>query len=202
MRKYLILQTTAVPSGGSITPSIAPSSIPAVGEVNPSGGQGFPSARLPTSQGLSSAQNLPQIPQTQSTFPSPVGNGEFQSGSTVDPTVKQHTLSSGGRADIVQVGEITASQQEAYTGDDITFSVTIKNQAPYKKFVRQLCWESDEGNFGCSPGFNLDPGQVFSISNNGRFVSSGTKSVWITWTQDGANYYNPLHSKAAEIRIL
>lgn len=188
LRNYFILQTT----GGVGSTQVSPTNSSQAGL----------GSSLPASQNFSSSQNSLQIPQTQSSSPNSVENGEFQSGSTVDPTTKEHTLPNGGREDIAQVGDIIASQPEAYTGDDITFTVTIQNQATYKKFVRQLCFQSSEGNFGCSPGFNLDPGQVFSMSNNGRFTSSGTKSVWVTWTQDNTNFYSPINNRSTTIQIL
>lgn len=197
LRNYLILQTT----GGSET--VTPSAAPSDGITGPSGGGTLSGA---TGSSGASLPNLPQssaqIPQTQSSFPAATGNSLPQPAAGTDPTTLQHTSTTGGRSDIEQVSAITSSQQQAYTGDDIAFSITIKNTASYKKFVRQLCWESSEGNFGCSPGFNLDPGQVFSISNSGRFQSSGTKSVWVTWTQDNTNFYTPVNSNAASVRIL
>lgn len=180
LRNYFILQTTG---GMSPSPSPSSTSVSSFGET-------------------SSSQTVPQIPQTQISSQGSVENGQFQSGSTVDPSTQDHMLPSGGRADIKQVGDITVSQQQAYTGDDITFTVTIKNQAGYKKFMRQLCFQSNEGNFGCSPGFNLDPGEVLSISNNGRFTSQGTKTIWVSWTQDGTNYYTPVGSRVVTVQIL
>lgn len=141
-------------------------------------------------------------PNTTSSLPAATGNSSPQSAPVTDPTTQQHTLETGGRADIEQIGTITVSQQQAYPGDDITFTITLKNTASYKKFVRQLCWESTEGNFGCSPGFNLDSGQVFQISNNGRFAARGTKSVWVMWTQDSSNFYTPVDNMPVRVQIL
>jgi len=120
----------------------------------------------------------------------------------VDPTTQSHIFPSGGKGDIAQVGTIAISQQRAYTGDDITFTVNLENLAPYKKFVRSLCFNSQEGNFGCSPGFNLNPGEVLSISNSGRFMSSGVKSIGVSWSQDGENYISPVHASSVSVIIL
>lgn len=196
LRNYFILQTSGTTGSTQITPSLGPSGSSTSGSGTILGGN------LPSSQNFSLSSGSPQIPQTLAATQGSVSNGQIQSGADVDPSTSQHTMRSGGRSDILQVGQIQVSQSEAYTGDDITFTIIIQNQAPYKKFVRQLCFQSSEGNFGCSPGFNLDPGQVFSISNNGRFASSGTKSVWITWTQDSTNFYSPVNSHPVTIQIL
>lgn len=165
---------------------------------------GFATSDVVPSTGLSASTPGTQTATTlqQNTLPAATGDSSPQSAPVTDPTTQQHRLETGGRADIEQIGIITVSQQQVYTGDDITFTITLKNTASYKKFVRQLCWESTEGNFGCSPGFNLDPGQVFQISNNGRFTSSGSKSIWVMWTQDSTNFYVPVNTMPARVQIL
>lgn len=172
----------------TVSPSVTPTGQPmqSVGSTNPS--PASTSFSLPAP--VSPSQNALSTQQT--------GDG----GPGVDPTTGQHTNATGGRRDIVQIGAITVSQKEAYTGDDITFTVTIQNVASYKKFVRMLCFNSNEGNFGCSPGFNLGPGQVFTISNSGRFTSSGIKSVGISWSQDNVNYLAPVNASAVSVTIL
>lgn len=163
---------------------------------------GFAGTEPAPSTSASSFSSSNAAPNITNSLPAATGNSSPQTAPVTDPTTQQHTLETGGRADIEQIGTITVSQQQAYTGDDITFTVALKNTASYKKFVRQLCWESTEGNFGCSPGFNLDPGQVFQISNNGRFVSSGSKSVWVMWTQDSTNFYTPVDTMPVRVQIL
>ncbi len=115
-----------------------------------------------------------------------------------------NTLPSAGggpQNDIIEIQQITASQQVAQVGDDINYTVTIKNQAPYKKFIQAICFNSSESNFGCASGKNLAPGEIFNINNTGRFHAAGTKSVWITWTQDGFSYYRPVNGGTAQVTI-
>ncbi|KKT60909.1 MAG: hypothetical protein UW52_C0015G0009 [Candidatus Gottesmanbacteria bacterium GW2011_GWA1_44_24b] len=127
---------------------------------------------------------------------------------TVTPTVIQSyqfsvlpTAGGGPRNDIVEVQHISASKSVAQVGDDIGFSVTIKNQASSKKLVKQLCFNSTAGNFGCTMDFNLYPGQSFNFNNSGRFTSGGAKTVWITWTQDGQNFYRPVDGRTVTVTI-
>ena len=119
----------------------------------------------------------------------------------VSPLSVLPTAGGGPRNDIVEVGHISASQPVAQVGDDIGFSVTIKNQAPYKKLVKQLCFNSTDGNFGCTMDFNLYPDQSFNFNNSGRFTTGGVKTVWITWTQDGQNFYRPVGGATTTVTI-
>jgi hypothetical protein len=111
------------------------------------------------------------------------------------------TAGGGPRNDIVEVGHISASQPVAQVGDDIGFTVTIKNQAATKKLIKQLCFNSTDGNFGCTMDFNLYSGQSFNFNNSGRFTSGGVKTVWITWTQDGQNFYRPVGGGTVQVTI-
>jgi len=120
----------------------------------------------------------------------------IQSNTTVIPTA-----GGGPRNDIIQVGQIKSSQSVAQVGDDISFSVTIRNQAPYKKLVKQLCFNGTDGNFGCTLDFNLYPGETKNFNNSGRFTSGGVKTIWITWTQDGQNFYQPLGAGSVNVTI-
>lgn len=128
---------------------------------------------------------------------------------TVVPTVIQDSTTSnassptdgGPQNDIVEIQKVAASQNVAQVSDDINFTVTIKNQAPYKKFVQAICFNSTDGNFGCVNGKNLAPGEIFNVNNSTRFHISGTKSVWITWSQDNYNFYRPINGGTAQITI-
>lgn len=111
------------------------------------------------------------------------------------------TAGNGPRNDIVEIQPITANKSVAQVGDDVSFTVTIQNQAPYSKNIQAICFNSTEGNFGCQNGKNLGPQETFNINNSGRFYSGGAQSVWITWTQDNVNYYRPLNATAATITI-
>lgn len=120
------------------------------------------------------------------------------------PVVRPQALPTAGggpRHDILEVGHISASQPVAQVGDDIGFTVTIKNQAATKKHIVQLCFNSSDGNFGCTLDFNLYPGESFNFNNSGRFTSGGVKTVWVTWTQDGQNFYRPVDGRTAQVTI-
>lgn len=173
----------------------APPSVSPTGTISPSGAVGGVS--------LPSENSVPSVSLPSQSQPLVgTGNAPLPPAPGIDPSIQSHTNPNGGRTDIVQIGQITVSQPEAYTGDDITFTVTLENVAPYKKFVRQVCFNSNEGDFGCTPGFNLNPGQVFSLSNSGRFTSSGVKFVGVSWTQDNVNFYSPLDASSATVTIL
>ena len=111
------------------------------------------------------------------------------------------TAGGGPRNDIVEVGHISASQPVAQVGDDIGFTVTVKNQAATKKLIKQLCFNSSDGNFGCTMDFNLYPDQSFNFNNSGRFTTAGVKTIWITWTQDGQNFYRPVGGATTTVTI-
>lgn len=127
---------------------------------------------------------------------------------TVTPTPMQvtypvalPTAGGGPRHDIIETGHISASQPVAQVGDDIGFTVTIRNQAGTKKHIVQLCFNSSDGNFGCTLDFNLYPDQSFTFNNSGRFTSGGVKTVWVTWTQDGQNFYRLVDGRSTQVTI-
>lgn len=107
----------------------------------------------------------------------------------------------GPRDDIIEISHISAAPTTAQVGEDIGFSVTIKNQVSYKKLIQLLCFNSSDGTFGCARNFNLYPGESFQFNNSGRFTSGGIKSVWITWSQDGQNFYRPVNGGTAKVTI-
>lgn len=108
---------------------------------------------------------------------------------------------SSPRNDII-LENISADVSSVQVGQDINFTITVKNVSPNKKFIKAMCFESSDGNFGCQRNFNLDPNQAFSFSNSGRWTSGGIKSIWIAWTQDGVNYYIPRNSQMLQILII
>lgn len=108
----------------------------------------------------------------------------------------------GPENDIVETQPLTASRPAAQVDDSIIFSVTIQNHASYNKDIQTLCFESTDGNFGCAWGINLAPGQTYTIQNVGTWTTGGVKDVWITWSQDGINFYQPLHATHAQVSIL
>lgn len=104
------------------------------------------------------------------------------------------------RYDVAQIA-LTADKVDVQVGEDVTFTVTLKNVSLQKKNMEAVCFQSSDGNFGCLNNFNLQPGKSFTFSNSGRWVSGGTKSIWITWSQDNANYYRPLNSSRISISV-
>jgi hypothetical protein len=112
-------------------------------------------------------------------------------------------VNTGGPAgDISEVGPLTANRTSAQVDDYITFTATIQDRAPYNKTLQNVCFESSDGNFGCKWDIELTPGQTYTINNLGNWTSPGTKNVWITWTQDGINYYRPVNGRTARVFIV
>lgn len=108
----------------------------------------------------------------------------------------------GPENDISQSAPLTASRGSAQVDDFITFTAGIKNIAPYQKNIQSLCFESSDGNFGCVWGIILQPGQSYGLQNVGSWTSGGQKKVWITWSQDGQNYYRPTGSSSVTVTII
>ena len=104
------------------------------------------------------------------------------------------------RYDVAQVA-LTTDKVDAQVGEDVTFTVTLKNVSSQKKNMEAVCFQSSDGNFGCLDDFNLQPGESFTFSNSGRWVSGGTKSIWITWSQDNVNFYRPLNASRISISV-
>lgn len=111
------------------------------------------------------------------------------------------TAGNGPQNDIIETSPLSASQPIAQVGDDITYTVTLKNQALTKKNVQLICFNSSDGNFGCLNGKNLQPGESFTISNSGRFSRPGTKTIWVTWSQDSINFYVPVGANSTTVTI-
>lgn len=103
---------------------------------------------------------------------------------------------------IIEVTPLTATRSIVQVDDSVTFSVTLQNRASYSKELKTVCFESTDGNFGCQWGINLAPGQTFTINNVGTWTQGGTKNVWVTWSQDGMNYYQPRAAQTATIQVL
>lgn len=108
----------------------------------------------------------------------------------------------GPEQDITEVTPLIASRSSAQVDDWISFTTTIKNTSVYTKNLQTVCFESTDGNFGCDWGISLQPGQTDTINNVGSWTSGGTKNVWITWSQDGINYYQPMDATTVTINIL
>lgn len=140
-----------------------------------------------------------QNPPSSSTAPSPnVALATLNSNSSQYSSATQNT---GPQNDIVEIQKITASPLTVQIGEDINFSVTIQNQSQRRKNITLICFNSDEGNFGCLPGKGMSPNDVFNITNSGRFHSAGSKNVWITWSQDSNSFYRPVSAGVATVIV-
>ncbi len=111
------------------------------------------------------------------------------------------TNTGGPENDISEVS-FTESRNTAQIDDYITFNVTIQNVSSHDKVLNNLCFQSSDGNFGCVWNIHLAPGQTYSASNVGSWTSGGTKDIWVTWSQDPINSYQPLRSKTLMVNIL
>lgn len=108
----------------------------------------------------------------------------------------------GGPGNDIEEVAFGASRYSAQVDDYITFTVTLKNIAPYNKRIIEMCFESTDGNFGCLRNINLAPGETYTSNNLGRWTSGGNKNIWIKWSQDEINYYQPVHSKTLHVNII
>lgn len=145
----------------------------------------------PVTQQFSSQGN------TQATTPTPTIT-------TINPFLYTPlpTNRGGPENDIIETSPLTASRMSAQVDDSITFSVTIKNQAPYNKRLWDFCFESTDGNFGCIFGIQLASGQTYTLNNVGTWTNPGIKRIWVTWSQDFINYYTPLNATILSIQII
>lgn len=111
------------------------------------------------------------------------------------------TAGNGPKNDIIEITHLSVSKPIAQVGDDINFSVTIQNQAPYAKLIKKICFNSTDGNFGCTQEFNFASMQIQNFNNSTRFTTGGVKTIWITWSQDGINFYRPVNSGTTSVTI-
>jgi len=104
---------------------------------------------------------------------------------------------------IEEVTRITADKTNAETGETVNFTVTIKNTGTKKKFLTHVCFNYTGGSgFGCMLNKNLEAGESFNLNNSMMFESSGRYSVWITWSQDGTNFYRPKGAGQVNVYII
>lgn len=103
---------------------------------------------------------------------------------------------------IEEVGKISADKSEAQTGETVNFSVTLKNSGSEKKFLTHICFNYNGGNFGCVRNINIYPGDSFNVNNSMMFPSPGIQSVWVTWSQDGNNFYRPTNSGTTRVSVI
>lgn len=108
----------------------------------------------------------------------------------------------GPRYDITESQPLTVNRDIVQVDDWVILSAQIKNNAAYNKTLQYLCFESSDGNLGCTWNVNLAPGQTYSLQNAASWITGGTKTVWITWSQDGFNYYEPVYSNRVKVNVL
>ncbi len=106
-----------------------------------------------------------------------------------------------GKYTIVETEQIRADRTQAETGEEINFYATLENQGTKKKFLTHICFNYNDGNFGCILNKNLFPGEKFSFHNGMIFPRPGAYSVWITWSQDSTNFYYPINGGKAKVEI-
>lgn len=107
----------------------------------------------------------------------------------------------GPENDIVESGPLTASRTSVQVDDSIGFSVTVKNVAPYDKIIKEFCYESTDGNFGCAFNVRLSSGQEYTYNNVGTWTTGGSKRVWVEWSQDLVNFYEPINANSVLVNI-
>jgi len=104
---------------------------------------------------------------------------------------------------IEEVSRITADRTSAETGETVNFTVTIKNTGTKKKFLTHVCFNYTGGSgFGCLLNKNLEAGESFNLNNSMMFKNPGSYSVWITWSQDGINFYRPKDAGQVNVYII
>jgi hypothetical protein len=112
---------------------------------------------------------------------------------------------SSGKFTIVQTQAMSTDKTWAQTGETVSFSTKIKNQGTGMKHLTHLCFNQSAGvTFGClcgPQGPNLDPGQEMEISDTTVFTLPGTYDVWLTWSQDSTNFYQPQGGQSVKVVI-
>jgi len=103
---------------------------------------------------------------------------------------------------IVESKKISADKATAETGETVSYNVTLKNTGSKKKYLSHICFNHSGGvTFGCLLSKNLEAGEEFNVNNYMRYTTAGTYSVWVTWSQDGTNFYRPQGAGTATVTI-
>lgn len=164
--------------------------------------------RFAHAQQVSSSASITSQPQSSNTIPSSVNTNSSADLTAIPiPVTSAFNYSplpadnNGPQNDISEISLIS-NRSTIQVDDWATFSVTIKNIASYKKAIQALCFESTAGNFGCDWGINLSPGQTYTANNVGSWTSAGRENIWVTWTQDGINWYQPLNSHTLSVNVI
>jgi len=103
---------------------------------------------------------------------------------------------------ITEVKKISADRISAQTGETVNYNATLKNTGEKKKFLTHICFNHSGGiTFGCLLNKNLEPGEEFNINNSMMYKTPGTYSVFLTWSQDGVNFYRPQGGDSATVTV-
>jgi hypothetical protein len=104
---------------------------------------------------------------------------------------------------LLEVGKISVDKNHAETGENVNYTVTIKNTGNKRKFLTHICFNhSGNVTFGCVRNVNIEAGSEFNLNNTMQYTNSGNYSVWITWSQDHTNFYRPNNAGVATMTIL
>lgn len=103
---------------------------------------------------------------------------------------------------IMETQKISADRAMAETGETVNYTVTLKNTGNKKKFLTHICFNHSGGvTFGCLLNMNLESYKEFNINNSMTYKTPGTYSTWVTWSQDGNNFYRPQSGGSAVVKI-
>jgi hypothetical protein len=102
---------------------------------------------------------------------------------------------------ITESKKLSSDRATAQTGERLSFYAGITNTGQNKKFLTHICFESSNGPFGCIRNHNLGPNESLSFSNSATFNKVGNYIIWISWSQDGVNFYKPNNASSIKVEI-
>ena len=146
-------------------------------------------------------KNILAQSSTEYLSPSPIPTTEWIPYPTATPIPVKYTAPST-KLTITEVKKISADRANAQTGETVNYNATLKNTGSKKKFLTHICFTHSGGvTFGCLLNKNLEPNEEFNINNSMMYKTPGTYSVWITWSQDGTNFYRPQGAGSAVVTV-
>ncbi len=133
--------------------------------------------------------------------PSPTPTTDWIPYPTATPVTTRYTGLST-KLTIAEVKKISADRTSAQTGEVVNYNATLKNIGNKKKFLTHICFNHSGGvTFGCLLNKNLEPNEEFNINNSMMYPKPGTYSAWITWSQDGVNFYRPQSGGSVTVTV-
>ena len=120
----------------------------------------------------------------------------------ITPTIYISSALKAKKYTVEEAEKIRADKTEAQTGETVNFSVTVKNTGVEKKFLTHLCFNYTGGNFGCVRNVNIAAGDLLNVNNSMMFKDPGVQTVWVTWSQDGQNFYRPANSGTVNVSVI